>query len=114
MNRSSATVEAHVDEFVLAGVTPAASRLIATPRVAESPVSFECRLTQIVQLHDAAGRPLNTWLVLGEVVGVHIASALVAEGSYDTTAARPIVRGGGSSEYFELTADTRFLMPRPG
>jgi flavin reductase (DIM6/NTAB) family NADH-FMN oxidoreductase RutF len=114
MNRSSATVAAHVDEFVLAGVSPAASRVIAAPRVAESPVSFECRLSQIVQLRDAAGQSLNTWLVLGEVVGVHIAAALVAGGRYDTTAAQPVVRGGGPAEYFEIDAAARFLMVRPG
>jgi flavin reductase (DIM6/NTAB) family NADH-FMN oxidoreductase RutF len=114
MNRSSATVAAHVDEFVLAGVTPAASRLIAVPRVAESPVTFECRLTQIVQLQDAQARPVNTWLVLGEVVGVHIATSLIAEGRYDTTAAQPIVRGGGPADYFEVHPDARFQMPRPG
>jgi flavin reductase (DIM6/NTAB) family NADH-FMN oxidoreductase RutF len=113
MNRSSATVEAEVDEFVLAGVTPAPSRLIAVPRVAESPVSFECRLTQIVRLQDAAGRPLNTWLVLGEVIGVHIAAALVAEGVYDTTAASPVARGGGPSDYFEIRPDARFQLRRP-
>ena len=113
MNRSSAMVPPQVDEFVVAGVTPAPSRIIAVPRVAESPVSFECRATQIVQLEDATGRPIETWLVLGEVVGVHIAAALVADGRYDTVATHPIVRGGGPDEYFEIGAETRFLMTRP-
>ena len=65
MNASSASVPASVDEFTLAGVTPAASRLIRAPRVAQSPVSFECRLSQIVQLHSAAGAAIEAWLVLG-------------------------------------------------
>ena len=113
MNRSSATVAPQVDEFVVAGVTPAASRLIRVPRVAESPVSFECRVSQIVQLHDTADRPLDSWLVLGEVVGVHIAMPLVADGRYDTVAAQPVVRGGGAAEYFEIGSESRFLMTRP-
>ncbi|MDH6592761.1 flavin reductase (DIM6/NTAB) family NADH-FMN oxidoreductase RutF [Variovorax sp. TBS-050B] len=113
MNQSCATVPPEVDEFALAGLTPAPSRCIAAPRVAESPVSFECRLTQIVQLQAADGRAVETWLVLGEVVGVHIARTLLREGIYDTAAARPILRGGGPADYFEIGPDNLFKMYRP-
>ena len=41
MNASAATVPAEVDEFSLAGVTAEDGRLVAAPRVTESPVSFE-------------------------------------------------------------------------
>jgi len=114
MNATSASVAPEVDEFALAGVTPAPSRLIGAPRVAESPVSFECRVTQILQLHDAAGAPVPTWVVFGEVVAVHIARRLLAGGSYDTTAAQPVARGGGPADYFEISAAARFRMARPG
>lgn len=113
MNATSATVAPDVDEFALAGLTPAPSRLIGTPRVAESPVAFECRLIRVIQLTDASGAAVPAWLTLGEVVGVHIASPLVASGTYDTVAARPVVRGGGPTEYFEITDATRFHMTRP-
>jgi flavin reductase (DIM6/NTAB) family NADH-FMN oxidoreductase RutF len=113
MNATSATVPAGVSEFALAGLTPAASRMIAVPRVAESPVTFECRLIQMIQLHTAAGLPLNTWLTLGEVVGVHIAPTLIHNGLYDTVAARPVVRGGGPTDYYEITDNVRFHMTRP-
>ena len=111
MNQSCAAVPPEVDEFVLAGLTPVASREIAVPRVAESPVSFECRVSQIVQLQGAAGTTVETWLVLGEVVAVHIAQALLRDGVYDTAAAHPILRGGGAGDYFEL--GERFVMRRP-
>ena len=111
MNQSCAAVPPEVDEFVLAGLTPVASREIAVPRVAESPVSFECRVSQIVQLQGAAGNKVETWLVLGEVVAVHIAQALLRDGVYDTAAAHPILRGGGAGDYFEL--GERFVMRRP-
>lgn len=111
MNQSCAAVPPEVDEFVLAGLTPVASREIAVPRVAESPVSFECRVSQIVQLQGAAGNMVETWLVLGEVVAVHIAQALLRDGVYDTAAAHPILRGGGAGDYFEL--GERFVMRRP-
>ena len=111
MNQSCAAVPPEVDEFVLAGLTPVASREIAVPRVAESPVSFECRVSQIVQLQGAAGNTVETWLVLDEVVAVHIAQALLRDGVYDTAAAHPILRGGGAGDYFEL--GERFVMRRP-
>ena len=113
MNASCAAVPPEVDEFALAGLTPVASRGIAVPRVAESPVSFECRLTQIVRLEGVDGTPVDTWLVLGEVVGVHIARHLLIDGVYDTAAAAPILRGGGPADYFEIMADSRFQMRRP-
>ena len=113
MNASCAAVPPEVDEFELAGLTPVASRGIAVPRVAESPVSFECKLTQIVQLEGVDGAKVQTWLVLGEVVGVHIARRLLKDGIYDTAAAEPILRGGGPADYFTVTPDNLFKMFRP-
>jgi flavin reductase (DIM6/NTAB) family NADH-FMN oxidoreductase RutF len=113
MNLSSASVAHGVDEFALAGLTPAAARVISAPRVAESPVSFECRLTQIIQLHTAEGQAVETWLTLGQVVAVHIARHLLKDGVYDTAAAQPVLRGGGAGDYFEITADRLFVMDRP-
>jgi flavin reductase (DIM6/NTAB) family NADH-FMN oxidoreductase RutF len=76
-------------------------------------VSFECRLTQIVQLQRADGTTVPTWLVLGEVVAVHIARNLLKDGVYDTAAAEPILRGGGPADYFAITPENRFTMYRP-
>jgi flavin reductase (DIM6/NTAB) family NADH-FMN oxidoreductase RutF len=113
MNISCTAVGPEVDEFVLAGLTPVASRIISVPRVAESPVSFECRLTQIIQLRDAQGGEIDSYLVLGEVVGVHIARHLLVEGIYDTASAQPILRGGGPADYFTIEPESRFKMYRP-
>jgi flavin reductase (DIM6/NTAB) family NADH-FMN oxidoreductase RutF len=114
MNQTCAPVPPDTSEFALAGLTPAASRVIAVPRVAESPVSFECRCTQIVQLEAASGDKVATWLVLGEVVGVHIAKALLADGIYDTAAAGHVLRGGGPADYFSVGPEQLFRMARPG
>jgi flavin reductase (DIM6/NTAB) family NADH-FMN oxidoreductase RutF len=113
MNASCAPAPAEVDEFELAGLAAAPSRLVQVPRVAQSPVAFECRKTQIIQLQRADGGAVPTWLVLGEVVGVHIARQLLVDGVYDTAAARPILRGGGPADYFEIGADALFRMARP-
>ncbi len=113
MNASCAAVPPEVDEFALAGLTPVASRLVGVPRVGETPVAFECRCTQIVQLQTAAGETVPTWLVLGEVVGIHIDRSLLKDGVYDTGAAGHILRGGGPADYFEIGAEQLFKMYRP-
>lgn len=113
MNASCAPVPAEIDEFRLAGLTPVDSRVISVPRVAETPVSFECRLSQHFQLQGADGRKADTWMVLGEVVGVHIRADLLRDGVYDTAAAEPIMRAGGPADYFTVDAAQRFRMHRP-
>ncbi len=113
VNQSSATVFSEADEFALTQLTPLDSVKIAAPRVLESPVSMECRVTQIQQLLAHDGRKLDTWMVFGEIVHVHIADHLIVEGNYKTTLAHPILRGGGAHDYFEITEDARFSMVRP-
>ena len=113
MNQSCAAVPPEVSEFELAGLTPAASRVISVPRVLESPVAFECRRTQIVQLQGVDGVKVPTWLVLGEVVAVHIAKNLLKDGVYDTAAAGHILRGGGPADYFTVGPEQLFRMRRP-
>ena len=113
MNATSASVPYGVDEFELAGLEKAPSRLVAPPRVAASPVHFECKVADIVQLKSAAGVPVPTWLVLGEVVGVHIDRALLKDGVFDTFGAEIILRAGGPSAYAAIGPEARFDMVRP-
>jgi len=113
MNQSCAAVGPEVDEFQLAGLTPEPSRVIGVPRVKETPVSFECRLSQILRLTGADGTETDTWMVFGEVVGVHIARHLLKDGVYQTAAAEPILRGGGPADYFGISPEKSFQMYRP-
>ena len=113
MNQSCAAVGPDVSEFALAGLTPLASTAVAPPRVAESPVTFECKRTQILQLQGADGAQVDTWLVLGEVVAVHIDKALLKDGVYDTAAAGHVLRGGGPADYFTVGPEQLFRMHRP-
>ena len=107
MNVTSASVASDVDEMVLAKLTPAPSRLVKPPRVAESPVALECRYLQTVQL------PGTYRLVIGEVVGVHIDERFIKDGRVNTAALRPIARLG-YSEYAVVTPETTFRLKRPG
>jgi flavin reductase (DIM6/NTAB) family NADH-FMN oxidoreductase RutF len=113
MNQTCAPVGPEVNEFELAGLTSAPSRVVDVPRVADSPVSFECRSTQIIQLEGLDKQKVPTWLVLGEVVGVHIADHLLKDGIYDTANAGHILRGGGPADYFSIGPEQLFHMWRP-
>ena len=113
MNATCAAVPPDTDEFALARLTPAPSRRIRPARVGESPVSFECKLTQLLRLKTAAGRDVDSWMAFGEVVAVHIARNLVAGGVYQTAAAEPILRGGGPGDYFKVKEAEKFVMLRP-
>lgn len=113
MNETSATLPHGEDEFSFAGLTPADSRMVKAPRVAESPVNFECRLSQCIQLTGADGTPVDTWLVLGEVVGIHIHEALLKDGIYQTAKANPVLRAGGPTAYYSISDALRFDLVRP-
>ena len=113
MNESSASVPPEQDEFALAGLTPIAASHVNVSMVAESPVSFECRLTQLIRLQDVQGTELESWLVLGEVVAIHIDEALLEDGIYQTAKAQPILRAGGPSAYYGISEDLRFDLVRP-
>jgi flavin reductase (DIM6/NTAB) family NADH-FMN oxidoreductase RutF len=113
MNATCATVPYGTDEFALAGLTPTASRLVTPPRVAESPVNFECKVSEIVHLKGWRGEAASAWLVIGEVVAVHIRRDLLAEGVFDTFHADIILRAGGPTAYAEILPATRFDMERP-
>ena len=113
MNATAAHVGAGVDEFEVAGLTAVPSKLVNVPRVGESRVAFECKVTQIIQLQGADGGKVNSWLTLGEVVAVHIDKTLIKDGVYQTAWAGPILRAGRKGDYFEVKPDAMFEMPRP-
>ncbi|MFT4811472.1 MAG: flavin reductase (DIM6/NTAB) family NADH-FMN oxidoreductase RutF [Paraglaciecola sp.] len=111
MNQTSAAVGS--DEFELANLVKGQSKIIDVPHVAQSPVVMECKTSQVIQLQSASGEDCQTWLVLGEVVGVHISQIALKEGVYDTAAMEPVMRGGGPSEYFSVSELQKFQLFRP-
>ena len=112
MNTSSAAVPPGVDEFPLAGLTAAASRLVRPPRVKESPVAIECRHWKTIELPDADGQGTNQFVVFGRVLGIHIDDHFIKDGIVDTAAMRPIARLG-YMDYAVVTPETVFTIFRP-
>jgi flavin reductase (DIM6/NTAB) family NADH-FMN oxidoreductase RutF len=110
MNLTSAPFPRGVDEMREAGLTPAPSRLVKPPRVAEAPCALECKWLQTLQLRDLDGRPLDRHVVFGQVVGVHIDDRFIAKGLLDTAAMKPIARCG-YSDY--AVVEEVFAMTRP-
>jgi flavin reductase (DIM6/NTAB) family NADH-FMN oxidoreductase RutF len=113
MNATAAHVARDVSEFQVAGLTAVPGKLVNVPRVGESPVAFECKLTQIIQLQNKEGEKVKGWLTLGEVVAVYIDKAMIQDGVYQTALARPIVRAGRRGDYFTVKPEDMFEMIRP-
>lgn len=104
MNLTSATLPRGESEFEHAGLALAPSRLVQPPRVAATPVAFECRVTQAVEV----GVNLVTF---GEVVGVHVDEQYVVDGIFDITRVKPIARCGYRGDY--AVVESLFEMVRP-
>jgi len=111
VNLSAQQVSPEVDEFELARVTKAPSRLVKTPRVAESPVNFECLYYQTLRL--PGNSPMSTVdIVIGKVIGIHINDNFItSDGKIDVLKIRPIARLG----YYDYTVvESLFEMVIPG
>ncbi|MGB3245458.1 MAG: flavin reductase family protein [Sulfitobacter sp.] len=105
MNASSANLPHGEDEFVHAGVTKAECSEIACARIADAPASLECRMTQIIALEG-----VNNFVVLGEVIGIHMRDDCIVDGKFDSTRYVPLARMG----YRDYAAvETVFELIRP-
>ena len=111
VNATSAPLPRGQSEVAHSDLTPAPSRLVKPPRVAESPVALECKWLQTIPLEPLEGEA-RYFLVIGQVVGIHIDDGFIVEGLVDTAAMRPIARAG-YRDYFVAAPEARFSMTRP-
>lgn len=107
MVQTSADVAPDVDEFALAGFTPAPSACVRPPRVAEARIAMECRLHEIVTVGSG---PMSGSFVMGEVLRFYVDDAIVENFRIDADALAAIGRMAGNS--YTRTGD-RFDMARP-
>ncbi|SFE43638.1 NADH-FMN oxidoreductase RutF, flavin reductase (DIM6/NTAB) family [Sulfitobacter brevis] len=89
MNASSATLPHGTDEFEYAGLDKVDCELIACSRVANAPASLECKMTQIIRIEG----PSN-FVVMGEVLGIHMRDDCIVDGKFDATKYIPLSRMG--------------------
>jgi flavin reductase (DIM6/NTAB) family NADH-FMN oxidoreductase RutF len=107
MNQTSGEYDASINEFELAQIASAPAQVVKVPRVAASPVSFECKLYQIL---DFSPSPQSSSLVIGEIVSIHVDEAYMKDGKLDRDSLDLIGRMGGL-QYTRTTQ--RFDMVRP-
>jgi flavin reductase (DIM6/NTAB) family NADH-FMN oxidoreductase RutF len=108
MNASSGEYDSSVNEFELARLTPQPSKIVRPPRVGESPVSFECKLRQILDFSPA---PESSSLIIGEVVAIHIDDAHLKDGRIDRDSLDLIGRMGGM-QYTRTTERVEKVRPK--
>jgi flavin reductase (DIM6/NTAB) family NADH-FMN oxidoreductase RutF len=110
VNITSEQFDRGVDEFVKAGLTKAPSRIVKPPRVAESPIQFECAHLQTIKL--PGNGPIGSVdVVFGRVLAIHIDDHAIVDGRVDIARLRPLARLG----YYEYTSvDSVFEMRPPG
>ncbi|MBD1206277.1 MAG: flavin reductase family protein [Rhodobacteraceae bacterium] len=106
MSETSADLPPEVDEFAHAGVAKAECRLIPCPRVDGAPATLECEVVEIISL-----RGRDNFLVIGEVVGVHLRDDCLREGRFDVTLFQPLARMGYRD--YTVVRDI-FALKRPG
>jgi len=109
MSLSSTEYGKGVNEFEKAGLTPLASQTIKPPRVAESPVQFECRVNEVISLGTEGGAGN---LVICEVLKMHINEAVLdADGKIDSVKLDAVSRMGGN--WYGRAKQGMFEVPKP-
>ncbi|MEM5582391.1 flavin reductase family protein [Roseibium sp. AS2] len=110
MNQTSAAVPHETSEFDLSGLEMAPSRLVRAPRVAKAVTALECRHLQTLRLKGLDGAETDSYVIFGQVVGVHIDDSVIVDGRVDVTLYKPLARLG----YMDYAAVTEvFEMGRP-
>ena len=108
MNLTSAPLAHGDSEFDKFKIATAPSTLVSPPRVAASPVSFECRLDRIVRIGEG---PLAGNVVFGTVLCAHVDEAVLGpDGQIDPRKLDTIGRMGG--DYYTRTTEL-FTIARP-
>ncbi len=88
-------------------------RLVAAPRVAESPAALECKVVDVVEIRAVSGAWSGEVLTLGEVVAFHIDDDFVVDGRFDTARAHPLARCG-CQDYAEVEKVFSLARPKGG
>ena len=110
MSKSSIEYEKGVNEFIETGLTQVESLLVKPPRVLESPISFECKVQDIISLGESGGAGQ---LIIAKVVQIHIDKKFLDKnGDIDSEKLDLVARMGGDW-YTRSTKDSMFKIPKP-
>lgn len=90
IHESSAEHAADVSEAELLGLGTVASDVVTVPRLADAPISMECKLERVIAFGDTGAE-----FIVGEVLVFHVREGLLHDGKVDTRALDPVCRIGG-------------------
>lgn len=110
MNETAINAPRGVNEFEYAELSPSPSCIIDVPHVAGAPAVLECKVTEILEPITLEKRWAGVYVVVGEVVGVHIDDDLIVNGLFDQSLAGNVARLG----YMDYAVvEPTFSMRRP-
>ncbi|MBB4187895.1 flavin reductase (DIM6/NTAB) family NADH-FMN oxidoreductase RutF [Sinorhizobium terangae] len=94
VNLTSVAAPHGESEFGIAGLTPVEGTLVKAPFVGEAFAALECRMTEIFRPRGLDGVASESYVVFGEVVGIHIREEAIRDGRFDPAIVRPLARLG--------------------
>lgn len=100
MNQAATNYPPEIDEIKEVGLTALKSDMVKSPRIAEAPISMECRLVQTVEI---GNKPNRSSIILGEILIVHIRDDVITQGKIDPLKAKIIARLGDDDLYCRTT-----------
>lgn len=111
INLTSTRVDEGVNEFAFAEIDSAPSVMVNAPRVKSTPAALECKVTGTLDLKDIDGKSTDRFLVVGQVIGIHIDENYLTDGLFDVVKAQTIARLG-YRDYSQVT-ELFCIMPPP-
>ncbi|HUH35382.1 MAG TPA: flavin reductase family protein [Moheibacter sp.] len=107
---SSTEYERDINEFHKAGLTEIPSLKVQPPRVKESKVSFECKVTDLIHLGEGGGAGT---LVVCEVLMIHVDETVLNDAGMIDTKKIDLVGRMGESWYTHSNGTSLFEIPKP-
>ena len=110
MSLASSPYSSDVNEFEKSGFTPLASETIKPARVAESPVQFECKVNQVIELGNEGGAGN---LIICEVTRIHIQENVLDENGMIDQHKIDLVSRMGGDWYCRADSNSMFEVKKP-
>lgn len=110
MSLASSPYDSDVSEFEKAGFTSLASDMITPPRVKESPVQFECKVNEVIELGDQGGAGN---LIICEVIRIHVKESLLDQNEMIDQHKIDLVSRMGGNWYCRADKNSMFEIQKP-
>ena len=110
MSLASSPYPSNTDEFIKSGLTPVNSDLVKPYRIKESPVQFECKVNEVIELGDQGGAGN---LIICEVLKIHIDENILDESGMIDQHKIDLVSRMGGNWYCRADENSMFEIPKP-